>query len=174
MKEKKIVTIAATGLLTGCVLGMAGSIIPGDTFRNLAWAAGSAGIILASVLLSVFYFRRSYDTLAAGFIILAIGEAVVFSSCATNLDENFSSFGAGSLLWALAIAVLSLQKFFPLLIRLTGMIGAILFAVASILILTGEHVNPLTKPLPYFAYPFYAATLVGWAWTILRKQSSIA
>jgi len=174
MKEKKIVTIAATGLLTGCVLGMAGSIIPGDTFRNLAWAGGSAGIILASVLLSVFYFRRSYDTLAAGFIILAIGEAVVFSSCATNLDENFSSFGAGSLLWALAIAVLSLQKFFPLLIRLTGMIGAILFAVASILILTGEHVNPLTKPLPYFAYPFYAATLVGWAWTILRNQSSIA
>jgi hypothetical protein len=67
--------------------------------------------------------------------------------------------------------VLSLQKLFPLWVRFTGVIGAILFAAASILILTGQHVNPLTKPLPFLAYPFYAATLVGWAWSLLRKHS---
>jgi hypothetical protein len=74
-------------------------------------------------------------------------------------------------LWALAIGVLSLQKLFPLWVRFTGIIGAILFAAASIMILTGQHVNPLTKPLPFLAYPFYAATLVGWAWTLLRNYT---
>jgi hypothetical protein len=171
MKERSIVITAATGLFVGCLLGMAGSVVPIDTFRNLTWATGSAGIILASVLLTVFYFRKGYDTMAAGFIILAIGESMVFSSSATNLDDNFSSFGAGSLLWALAIGVLSLQKLFPLWVRFTGIIGAILFAAASILILTGQHVNPLTKPLPFLAYPFYAATLIGWAWSLLTKHS---
>jgi hypothetical protein len=119
----------------------------------------------------VYYFRKGYDGVAAGFIILAIGESVVFSSCATNLDNNFSSFGAGSFLWALAIAVLSLQKVFPLFVRFTGIIGSILFGIAAVLIFTGQHVNPLTKPLPFLAYPFYAATLVGWAWTVLRRHS---
>lgn len=173
MKEKSILITSATGLLIGCVLGIAGSVVPSDTFRNLAWATGSAGIILSSILLCVYYFRKGHDGVAAGFIILAIGESVVFSSSATNLDDNFSSFGAGSFLWALAIAVLSLQKVFPLFVRLTGIVGSILFAVAAVLIFTGQHVNPLTKPLPFLAYPFYSATLVGWAWTLLTKHNRL-
>jgi len=171
MKEKKIVSTAVGGLLVGCVLGMAGSIVPSSTFRNVAWATGSAGIILAGALLAMRFFRNGRDGAAAGFLTLVIGEAVVFSSCATNLDDNISSFGAGIFLWALSIAFLSIQKVFPLVVRLTGIIAAGLFAAASILILTGHPVNALAKPLPFLAYPFYAATLVGWAWTLLREHS---
>jgi len=171
MKEKPIVITSATGLLLGCILGMAGSVVPSDTFRNLAWATGSAGIILASTLLTLYYFRKGYDMVAAGYLILAIGESVVFSSCATNLDSNIPSFGAGTFLWALAMAVLSFQKVFPLFVSCTGIIAAILFAIVSVLIFTGSPVNALTKPLPFYAYPFYAATLVGWAWTLIKKQS---
>jgi len=53
MKEKSIVITATIGLLLGCMLGMAGSVVPSDTFRNLAWGTGSAGIILASALLTL-------------------------------------------------------------------------------------------------------------------------
>jgi hypothetical protein len=28
----------------------------------------------------------------------------------------------------------------------------------------GRTLTPLSQPLPFFAYPFLAATLVGWAW----------
>jgi len=170
MKEKQII-IAVIGLLVGCVLGVAGSIVPSDTFRNLAWALGSAGIITACGLLTMYYFRKGWDGVAAGFLLLAIGESVVFSSCATNLDDNIASFGAGTFLWALSMATLSLQKIFPLFVRFTGSIAAVLFALVSVLIFTGHPVNALAKPLPFLAYPFYAATLVGWAWTILRRHS---
>ena len=171
MKEKGIVRTASVGLLIGCVLGMAGSIVPSSIFRNVAWATGSAGIILAGALLAMRFFRNGRDGAAAGFLTLAIGEAIVFSSCATNLDENISSFGAGTFLWALAIASLSIQNIFPLFVRLTGILAAGLFGAAAILIFTGHPVNALAKPLPFLAYPFYAATLVGWAWSLLREHS---
>jgi hypothetical protein len=171
MRERSIIVIAATGLLIGCALGVAGSIVPSDTFRNLAWATGSAGIIVAGALLAVFHFRKGYDVVAAGFLILALGESVVFSSCATSPGDNIPSFGAGSFLWALSIAILSLQKFFPLIVRLTGITGSLLFASVSISIFSGQQVNALSKPFPFLAYPFYAATLIGWAWTLFRKYS---
>ncbi len=28
----------------------------------------------------------------------------------------------------------------------------------------GHALTPLSKPLPFFAYPFLVATLCGWAW----------
>jgi hypothetical protein len=118
----------------------------------------------------MYYFRKGYDLIAAGFLTFAIGETVVFVSCTTNLDDNSRSFGAGVFLWALSISVLSLRKVFPLSVRLTGIISAVLFAVVSFLIFTGHSVNALTKPLPFYAYPFYAATLVGWAWTLIKKS----
>lgn len=153
----------------GCILGVAGSVVHSDTFRNLAWAAGSAGIIVAAGLLAIYHFRKGYDVMAAGFFILALGEAVVFSSCATSPGDNIPSFGAGSFLWALSIAILSVQKFFPLFVRVTGIIASILFASVSVSIFIGQQVNALSKPFPYLAYPFYAVTLVGWVWTLLRK-----
>ena len=171
MKEKPIIIVSTTGLLVGCILGISGSIVPSAIFRSLAWAMGSAGLILASTLLTVYYFRKGCDVVAAGFLIYAIGESVVFSSCGIDLDDNIVSFGAGTFLWALSIAVLSLQNIFPLFVRCTGIITAASFALVSILIFTGHPVNALAKPLPFFAYPFFAATLVGWAWTLLRTRA---
>jgi hypothetical protein len=43
-----------------------------------------------------------------------------------------------------------------------------LFAVTAILIFAGGSLTPLTKPLPFYAFPFLALTLFGWAWMHLR------
>jgi len=32
----------------------------------------------------------------------------------------------------------------------------------------GNALTPLSKPLPFFAYPFLAATLYAWAWVHYR------
>jgi len=173
MKEKSIIITSATGLILGCILGMAGSIVPSATFRSLAWAIDSSGLILAGVLLTLYYFRKGYDTVAVGFLTFAIAETVVFSSGVTDLDDNIPTFGSGVFLWALSIALLSLQRAFPLFVRCSGIIAAVLFAIASVLIFTGHPVNALAKPFPFYAYPFYAVTLVGWAWTLLRKHSRL-
>jgi len=80
------------------------------------------------------------------------------------------AFGTGTCLWALSIAVVSSQRIFPLFVRATGFISSILFLIVAFRIFTGESINALTKPLPFFAYPFYAATLAGWAWTLLFRK----
>ena len=172
MNEKLIVTTAATGLIIGCLLGVAGSFVPSVTIRSIAWALDSAAIILASSLLTLYYFKKGEEITAAGFLNFAIAETVIFSSSALDLNANIPSFGAGSFLWAISLVVISLQKVFPLVVRLAGLVAAVLFIIVSFLILTGHPLNALTKPLPFYAYPFFALTLLGWAWALLKKRTS--
>ena len=172
MKKEPVLIIAATGFLTGCLLGMAGSIVPSDIARNILWAIDSCGLILAAALLALYLSKKGHDIVAAGFFIFVIGESIVFFSCAGSLDENIPAFGTGMCLWALAIAVVSSQKLFPLFIRCSGVISALLLAINAFLIFTGHPVTALTKPLPFFAYPFYATTLAGWAWALFYGGST--
>jgi len=170
MKREPILLIAAVGLLTGCILGMAGSFVPDAIVRNVLWAIDSCGLILAAALLTLYFSRKGQDIAAAGFIIFAIAESIVFFSCAGDLSATIPAFGTGACLWALALAVVSSQKSFPLFVRCTGIIAALLFAITAFMIFTGHPATALAKPLPFFAYPFYAATLAGWAWTLFYKS----
>lgn len=38
-------------------------------------------------------------------------------------------------------------------------------------IFSGTALTPLSQPLPFFAYPFLAATLFGWAWVQYRHAA---
>ena len=170
MKEGPVLNTAAIGLLVGFILGMIGCFVPSDIARNVLWAIDSCGLILATALLSLYFSKKGHDLVAAGFFIFAIAETVIFFSCAGNLNDSMPAFGTGACLWALSIAVVSSQKVFPLFVRGTGIISAILFAIVAFSIFTGHPINALTKPLPFFAYPFYAATLAGWAWTLRYRR----
>jgi hypothetical protein len=172
MKKEPILIIAAIGLLIGCILGMIGSTVPSDIVRNILWAIDSCGLILAAALLAIYTSKKGYDIVSAGFFIFAIAESIVFFSCAGNLNESIPAFGTGTCLWALSIAVISSQKLFPLFVRCTGIVSALLFTVTAFLIFTGHPLTALAQPLPFFAYPFYAATLAGWAWTLFYRNSA--
>ena len=171
MNEKLTKTIAAVGLFIGGIFGMIGSFVSSSSFRGFAWGVDGVALIVASTLLTVYYLRKGYDTLAAGFLIFAIGEGLILSGNGADLNENVSSFGAGTSLWAASLALISFQNVFPKLIRLTGFIAAALFSVVSVQIFTGSSINALTDPLPFYAYPFFAATIFGWGWILLRKYA---
>jgi len=173
MKKEPVLVIAASGFLTGCILGMAGSFVPSDIARNILWAIDSCGLILAAALLALYLSKKDQDIVAAGFLIFAIAETVVFFSCAGELNANIPAFGTGTCLWALSLAVISSQKLFPLFVRGTGIVSALLFAITAFQIFTGHPATALTKPLPFFAYPFYAATLAGWAWSLVYRKASL-
>jgi len=171
MNEKQTKIIAVIGLFTGAIFGMIGSFVSTASFRRLAWGLDGVGLIVATTLLTVYYFRKGYDTLAAGFLIFAIGEGLILSGNAADLRENLSSFAAGTSLWAASLIVISFQNMFPKLIRFTGFIAAVLFTVVSVQIFSGGAVTGLTKPFPFYAYPFFATTLFGWGWVLLRTNS---
>jgi hypothetical protein len=51
----------------------------------------------------------------------------------------------------------------PSLVRVVAAIAALLFAVVAVQLFMGSSLTPLPQPLPFFAYPFLAVTLFGWA-----------
>jgi hypothetical protein len=55
-------------------------------------------------------------------------------------------------------------------VRVLGGVAAVLFAVTSARLFGGAPVGPLASPLPFFAYPFLVATLLGWGWIAARKE----
>lgn len=169
MTEKQTKTIASVGLFTGGLFGMIGCFVSSSAFRGLSWGLDGVALIVACALLTVYYFKKGNDTIAAGFLVFSIGEGLILSGNTANLNENVQSFCAGTGLWAASLVLISLPKFFPLLLRVTGLIAAALFIVMSVQIYMGNSINGLSKPLPFYAYPFFAATIFGWGWMLLRK-----
>ena len=170
MNERSTKIIAVTGLMLGGIFGMVGSFVPSASLRCLAWGIDGVGLIVASALLTINYFRKGLDITAAGFLIFAIGESLILSSSGSDLDANISSFGAGTSLWAASLFVISFQKTYPLFIRFTGLLTAVLFSVVAIQIFTNSHLNGLTRPLPFYAYPIFVITIFGWALALLKEN----
>ena len=169
MNQKLIKLTAVAGLFVGGILGMAGSFISSPSLRSLAWGVDGVGLILATSLLTIHYFRKESDVTAGGFLIFAIGEGLILSSSGIDLNAGISSFGAGISLWAASLFLISFQKTFPLFIRCTGLLAAVLFSIVAVQIFTGNQLNALAKLLPFYAYPIFVITIFGWAWTLLKE-----
>jgi hypothetical protein len=161
--------VASTGLVVGAVLGVAGTFASSVSWRGLAWGLDGTALVVASALLAVHHLRRGDEVVAAGFLVFVVGEAVMLSAAAMDLAASTPSFGAGVALWAASLALVSAPSVMPLVVRGIGFIASLLFAVVAVEIFVGRALTPLSEPLPFFAYPFLAATLFGWAWAHLRR-----
>ena len=163
-------TVAAIGLALGAVFGLIGTVVTEQRVRAVSWSIDSVGLIVATSLLTLKYFRKGNDCVAAGYLVFAIGEAVMLSGTAASLEASVPAFAAGTALWSAALLLTGIPKEFALWIRLASMIGAILFAITSARIFWGEQLLPIASPLPFFAYPFLVLTFVGWIWTLLKTD----
>ena len=164
MSDARLRLIAAGGLVIGAVLGMAGTFAPSAALRGLAWGLDGTALIVAAALLTIHYFRRGNDAAAAGFLVFAVGEGLIVSGAAMDLAASAPAFGAGVGLWAASLAIVSASGAMPRVVSVLGFVGSLLFAVVAVQIFMGNPLTPLAEPLPFFAYPFLAATLFGWAW----------
>jgi hypothetical protein len=168
MSEERLRLVAASGLTVGALLGMAGTFAPTPALRALAWGIDGTGIIVACALLAVHYLRRGDVQLSAGFLVFLVAETLVTSGVAVEPSVFSPVFAPGAGLWAAALALISASPALPVFVRATGAIAAMLFAATAVMIFTGGALHPMSKPLPFYAFPFLAATLLGWAWAQLR------
>ena len=166
--DSQLRLIAAIGLVAGAVLGIAGTFAPSASLRGLAWGVDGTALVVASALLAVHHVRRGNVLASAGFLVFVAGETLVLSGAAMSLEASTPSFAAGAGLWAASLALVGASDIMPVWVRLVGSIGALLFAVVAVRIFMGVALTPLSEPLPFFAYPFLAATLFGWAWVHYR------
>ena len=170
IKNKNLNVIASIGLTLGGVFGLAGTFVDQANLRNMAWEIDSLGLIVATSLLTIKFFRKGCDAVAAGFLVFAIGEAVMLSGQAAGLEGSVPSFVAGTALWATAILMISFPREFSLWVRLVGFVASVLFFVTATEIFWGQPLTPLSSPLPFFGYPFLVITFVGWIWTLLSEN----
>src|SRR5215218_9455838 len=148
MRGEPLRAVAAAGLVIGALLGMAGAFAPSAGLRGLAWGIDGSALVVASALLVVHHLRQSRELLAAGFLVFLAGETLIVSGSAMDLEASAPIFAAGAGLWAAALALVSASPIMPRLVRVTGAIAAILFAVTSAQIFGGAGLTPLSEPLP--------------------------
>lgn len=154
----------------GGVFGLAGTLVTHSNLRAAFWGLDSVGLVVATALLTLKYFRAGNDTVSAGFLVFAIGEGVMLSGTAGTLEGSVPAFAAGTALWSAALLLTSVPKEFASWIRLVGTVAAILFAITAARIFWGERVLPTASPLPFFAYPLLILTFAGWIWTLLKRD----
>jgi hypothetical protein len=168
MNDKALRVIASCGLVLGTVLGIAGTFAA-PPMRGLAWGLDGTALVVASALLTLHHFRKGQDLVAAGFIVFAIGQALILSGAIMDPADVVSSFATGAGLWAAGLALISAPAVMPGLVRILGLISAVLFAIVALQVFSGSPLTAIARPLPLFAYPFFAATLLCWAWVYLRE-----
>jgi hypothetical protein len=149
---------------------MVGTFVANQNVRAVLWAIDGASLIVATSLLALMYFRKGNDCVAAGFLVYAIGEAVMLGGTACSLEASVPTFAAGTALWSAALALTCVPGVFVIWTRIAGLIGAVLFAITSLRIFAGEQLLPISKPLPTMAYPFLVLTFIGWIWTLLKTE----
>lgn len=170
-KNSVLNVVAAIGLALGAVFGMAGTFVAQPNLQASLWAIDSTGLVVAAALLCLKFFRRGNDLLAGGFLVFAIGEAVILSGTAAGLAGSVPAFAAGTALWAAALLLISVPTGFAIGIRLVGIVASLLFAITSGRIFHGEQITPTSSPLPFFAYPVLVLNFVGWIWTLLKERA---
>ena len=171
MNDRGSRILASIGLAVGGLFGMAGTFAPTPSLRGLLWGIDGVGLVMASALLTLVFYRRGQDLVAAGFLVFAVGEGVILSGAAMDLVASVPAFGAGISLWALALALTSVPRVFPFPVRILGFAAAVLFATTAAQIFAGVLITPKTSPLPFYAYPVLVATFVGWIRTLVKAEN---
>lgn len=172
MDDRRLRILASVGLAVGGVFGLAGTFASSASLRGLAWGIDGLGLIMASALLTLNFYREGEDLVASGFLVFTVGQGVILSTAAADLTASVPFFGAGTGMWAVALALISIPRTFPLIVRLLGLGTSLLFAVTAGQIFGGVQILPTSSPLPFYAYPFFVATFFGWIWTLLRTGDS--
>ena len=171
MNDPRLRLVVSSGLVIGAVLGVAGTFVPSASLRGLLWGLDGVALIVAGALLTIHHFRRGNDVVAAGFLVFVAGESLILASAAMDLVDSAPLFAAGVALWAASLILVSASKVMPAWVRGVAIIAGLLFTVVAVQIFAGHALTALSQPLPFFAYPFLAATLIGWAWGHYRNAA---
>jgi hypothetical protein len=112
--KNRLNVVASIGLAVGGVFGILGTMVTSPQVRAAAWAFDAVGLVVATSILTLLYFRKGDDCVAAGFMVFAIGEAVILSGTAATVEASVPAFAAGTALWSAALLLTSVPRTFPI------------------------------------------------------------
>ena len=162
-------TLASIGLAVGAVFGISGSIFTEPTLQIALYQISSVALTAACALLTVKFLRDGKDYAATGFLLFAIGEAVMSAGTALGQVGAQPAFAAGMALYVPAFLFISLPREFPTWCRFTGVAATIPFSIAASKIYLGGQALS-TSAFPGAGYGLLTLTIIGWILTLLRED----
>ena len=105
--KRSLKVVAISGLTLGGIFGLIGTVVSSQSVRAASWAIDGVGLVIATSLLALQFFRKNSDCVAAGFLVFAIGEGIVLSGTAASLEASVPAFAAGAALWAAGLLLTS-------------------------------------------------------------------
>ena len=154
MSDRVSRLLAPSGLVIGAVLGMAGTFVPSASLRALLWGLDGVALIAATALLTVHYFRRGNDLVAAGFLVFVVGETLIVSSAAMDLVASGPVFAAGVGLWAASLTLISAPNVMPRWVRVVALIAGALVRGRGGAALHGACTDPTVQAIAFLRLPF--------------------
>lgn len=164
MHDPRAQVAAPCGLVVGAVFGVAGTFATSASLRGLLWGIDGVALVVAGALLTIYHLNRGNNLVAAGFLVFVAGQTLVLATAAAPLDASGPVFSSGAALWAASLVLVSVPGVMPLWVRVVGIAAAVLFSIVTVQLFLGQPLDALSRPLPFFAYPLLAATMLGWAW----------
>ena len=161
--------VIVIGFAIGAVLGIAGSQVTAPSIQSTLYEISSLGLITAAMLTGIRLLRSGFDSVAAGFLTLALAEAIMSSGTALGQMGGQASFGAGMALYGPALLMISVPTVLPLWVRATGILSCIAFLIAGFMIFGGEQVLPVAT-LPTVGYSLLTVSDIGWIYCVVKKK----
>ena len=166
--ERAVISI---GLLVGVVLGAVGGAVGRGTAQNALFALSSMGLVAAYVVLAIGHAHRRHTLTASGFVILAIGEALIATGDPSNAHGYSSAFAGGVMYYIPGLLLISLPEVMPLVVRLLGLLAALPWVVFAIQNWKGQA-PASDSTLATVGYLLLSATIIGWIVASARSSDT--
>lgn len=158
--------IVGGALAVAALLGFGGNFAPTGPVQDLLYALSAAGLVLGATLLALQHAAMGHTLGAAGFTILALGEARLLNP--TDAAGGEASFAAGVLLYVPALVLIALTPWAPAWARVTSALGALPFAVHAVSFFAGAPMEA-DGPVTSIGYTLLTITIFGWILTVLHR-----
>ncbi|HEX2154323.1 MAG TPA: hypothetical protein VHL52_10135 [Acidimicrobiia bacterium] len=159
--------LTVAGLAVGAVLGQVGGALGVGTAQTVLFAVSSIGLAVGAIMLAFRHLRRGETLVAAGFIILAVAETMIWTGGGPEQGGE-SAFAGATLFYVPALLMVSLPTAFPAWVRALGAAAAIPFGIHAALFLLGAE--PTSQGAQAIAgYILLTLAVVGWIVSVVRS-----
>jgi len=157
--------LTAAALAVGVVFGFGGNFLP-ELPQTLAHVISSIGLVVGSVTLALSLLRRRRELVAAGLLVLAMAELVMWNN-GSSVELGDLAFSSSVMFYVPGLLLASIPRGFPIWSRMAGGLAAIPFGIHAVQFLLDASPSS-SGPLAIAGYLLMSVAIIGWIVAILR------
>lgn len=172
MERAPVRHVAAWGMVGWILLGLAGAVVPEGGPRDVLWLLSGVGLVTGGMAAAAVYRSKGMDLHAAGFMVLAIAEAVMIAGHNRATDPGADAgFATGVALYAAGFLLVGIPSGFAWWGRVAAVVSSVPFALHAILRAAGQELGS-DGPYTDYGYALAFVAVVAFAVDLLGLQKS--